>query len=110
MAKQLEAESNEAKAVAAMERANGTVVAAKKEKEAVVGNYKEMTEFERKRAEMAEEQLRTAMKDFASIRESMSKEIVVLSSDREVAVGEVRTFWGGMNKQSKAPLVHGDNN
>jgi len=92
MQKQLEAESNEAKAVSAVERANGTVVAVKKEKEAVVGNFREMTEFERKRAEMAEEQLRHAMKDFASVRDSMSKEITVISSDREVAVGELHAL------------------
>ena len=72
---QLEAESEAVKKVAETERCKNEVVAIKAEMDKVVEQYKASATHEQNRAKLAEDHLHGSLKDFALIRENMSKEV-----------------------------------
>ena len=89
---QLEAESEAVKKVAETDRCKNEVVAVKAEMDKVVEQYRASNAYEQTRAKLAEDHLHGSLKDFALIRENMSKEIGVLASDRESAISSLHAI------------------
>ena len=89
---QLEAESEAVKKVAEADRCKNEVLSVKTEMEKVVEQYRTSVSYEQNRAKLAEDHLHSSLKDFALIRENMSKEIAVLASDRESAISSLHAI------------------
>ena len=101
MKRQLHAESYAQKCKSEMERFRAVIDSMKREKEVIVSSYKETLEKERERVAHAEEHLKTNMRDLGKVRESLTKDVILLGGEKDQMVCEIEAIKDRLDNEAQ---------
>jgi hypothetical protein len=106
MSKQLEAESVAARCKSELERCEMRLAAKEREMAKVVEVYKDVVSKEQKRAEEVELDLQASVRDFALIRDNLTRELGTLGSDRQAAVAALTALQDRLGGEEERCRVY----